>query len=363
MQKLSKWLKKYFIPHEHNEFRPHFLRHESMLISIIVILIIEITFLAQVFIVFDKTNFLAAVLPGVLTTLTNEKRAENDVPPLTQNELLNRAAQMKAEDMATNGYFAHTSPDGKTPWYWFEQVGYRYTSAGENLAVNFFESSDVAEAWMDSPSHRENIIKANYKEIGIGIASGVYKGRDTVFVAQLFGTPAIVTAPTIEPAPVPPTLVAVTPEPAPELEPQTLPPAPAPSNLPITLPPTSEPEVTPAETAVVVAPTTIQVLGEESREVKGESVAAPSQIKSFIQKVLTSPREYVTYTFAGIVLLVILALLLIMFIKAERAHPFMVARGIGLMAIIFVLLFVNIRMLHKDTQVPASSLSANAIAY
>ena len=144
MGRFSKWLKKYFIPHEHNNFKPHFLRHESMLFVFFVIIIIELGFLVQVFIVFDKTNFLASVLPGVLTMLTNEKRAENNVAPLVQNDLLIKAAQLKAEDMATRGYFAHVSPDGKTPWYWHDAVGYKYTYAGENLAINFTDSSDVA---------------------------------------------------------------------------------------------------------------------------------------------------------------------------------------------------------------------------
>ena len=47
------------------------------------------------------------------------------------------AAQAKADDMATKGYFAHTSPDGKNSWYWFKQAGYTFTYAGENLALDF----------------------------------------------------------------------------------------------------------------------------------------------------------------------------------------------------------------------------------
>ena len=69
---------------------------------------------------------MAAVLPGVLSTLTNEERQSDNLPTLTVSPILNKAAEMKAEDMATHGYFAHTSPEGKTPWYWLEQVGYQY---------------------------------------------------------------------------------------------------------------------------------------------------------------------------------------------------------------------------------------------
>src|SRR3989344_2881588 len=229
MDRISKWLKKYFVPHEGNSFEPHFLRHETITFLFLAVIVIELGFLVQVFIVFDKTKFLAAVLPGVLTSLTNDARAENNLPALTENSLLDEAARLKAEDMAARGYFAHTSPDGKSPWYWFNQVNYRYSLAGENLAVNFFESEDVARAWMNSPTHRANIVKKDYTEIGIGVANGIFEGRNTVFVAQLFGKPAIVapieapkktpvapsqpTPSTPPPAPTPPTVA--TPAPIP----------------------------------------------------------------------------------------------------------------------------------------------------
>ena len=339
MRRILDWLKKYFIPHGENEYKPHFLRHESMLLFFVVIIVIELGFLVQVFIVFDKTKFLAAVLPAVLTTLTNEERAENDAPPLVQNDLLTKAAQLKAEDMATHGYFAHTSPEGKTPWYWFNLVNYRYIKAGENLAVNFFESSDVAKAWMNSPTHRENIVKKDYTEIGIGVAKGIYEGKNTVFVAQLFGTPIKVLAEeNTAPAPTTPPIVA----------PKTTPPVTPPV---VAVVPTITQPVVPA-----ITPVSTQVLGEE--KATGES-----QIKLFIEKVLASPRQYATYVFLGIALLIILALLLAIFIKYEIQHPIIIARGFALIAIIIFLLFVNIKVFHLETKVPTDSMSASVIAY
>ena len=96
---------------------------------------------------------------------------------------------MKARDMAEKGYFAHTSPDGKNPWYWLEQAGYKYQYAGENLAVNFNDSKDVTEAWMQSPTHRANIVKNKYTEVGTGVATGIYEGRKAVFAVQLYANP------------------------------------------------------------------------------------------------------------------------------------------------------------------------------
>ncbi len=322
MQRISLWLKKYFIPHEGNEYKPHFLRHEAMLFFFFLVIIVELGFLIQVFLIFDKTKFLASVLPGVLATLTNEERALNDAPPLVENDLLKAAAQMKAEDMATRGYFAHTSPDGKTPWYWLNQVGYRFLAAGENLAVNFFESDDVGRAWMNSPTHRANIVKKDFTEIGIGVADGVYEGRHTVFVAQFFGTPlkiiplentASTQASTTTPESPKPEAVAV--------NTQTTPVSPAPE------------------------PIEIKVLGEETK---------------FIDKVLTSPRQSLTYAYMGIALLVLLALMLAVFIRSEIQHPKIIFRGLALVAVIIALSFVNLQVLNLDTKVPID-ISANVI--
>src|SRR3989344_6773903 len=236
MVQIHKWLKKCFVPHAENNFKPHFLRHESFLLFFSLIIVIELGFLVQVFVIFDKTGFLASVLPGVLTSITNEERAENNVSPLTENELLNRAAQLKAEDMAAKSYFAHTSPEGRTPWYWLEQVGYRYTYAGENLAVNFFESGDVSRAWMNSPSHRANIMKGDFTEIGIGVARGTYQGRSTIFVAQFFGKPLAVFAAPVEAEPALPTPEGIG---TPTSPPTNVGAAPSPTSVAATPPPPS----------------------------------------------------------------------------------------------------------------------------
>jgi len=366
MNWLSKWFKKYFIPHEGNGHHPHFLRHKSMLFFFILTLIVEIGFLAQILLIFNQTNFLASVLPGVLTALTNEKRADNHEAPLTENELLKEAALLKAQDMANRSYFAHVSPDGKTPWYWLEQVGYKYTSAGENLAVNFFESSDVADAWMNSPSHRANILKNNYKEIGIGVARGTYEGRSTVFVAQFFGTPMVVASPitpeetTPEPAPSTPapsskTTTVPNPTPKPKV---TKPTTPAPTP-PVKVTP---PEPTPEPSVVATAPTQIQVLGEET-VTPAPNPSLTLKIKSFVRKALTSPREYASYILATVLLITLFAILLFLFVKSELAHPFVIARGVALVAVIFLLMFINFSLLTPGAEVPTDNLSANVIAY
>jgi hypothetical protein len=133
----------------------------------------------------------ATVLVGTLNNLTNSERQQQNLSSLKENILLDKSAQFKADDMVKNGYFAHKSPDGKEPWYWLDSVGYKYSYAGENLAINFNESEDVVNAWMNSPTHKANIVKGSYTEIGTAIATGTYKGKDAVFVVQHYASPRV----------------------------------------------------------------------------------------------------------------------------------------------------------------------------
>lgn len=143
---------------------------------------------------FMSTNQFASVVNSVLVDLTNTDRAAYNVGTLTVNDKLTAAAQAKANDMATKSYFAHTSPEGLDSWYWFRGANYDFQSAGENLAVDFSDSADVERAWMNSPSHRDNILNGKYTEVGIATAAGVYQGHPTTFVVTMFGTPRTVAA-------------------------------------------------------------------------------------------------------------------------------------------------------------------------
>lgn len=197
MKKFFWHIKNYFIPTPGNKYHPHFFRKETAMAIGAVLVFLQIGYFVHTTLVFNKTGFLAAVLPGVLTALTNNDRAINGVGTLTEEPLLTVAAQKKAADMAEKGYFSHVTPDGKAPWYWLDLVGYNYSYAGENLAVNFTDSKDVEEAWMKSPTHRANIVRSEFTRIGIGTAQGVYEGKDVTFVVQFFATPAKTAKPVV----------------------------------------------------------------------------------------------------------------------------------------------------------------------
>ncbi len=179
----------HFIPSGGNAYRPHLLRKPWLLFFLTVVLTAEGFFTASIIAGESAKNFLSAVLPGEVIALTNTERVREGDGTLAENPLLMLAAQNKAKDMATKGYFSHTGPGGKSPWNWITEAGYSYQAAGENLAVRFDESSDVVNAWMASPTHRANIVKPVYTEIGVGTAQGVYEGIPATYVVQYFGTP------------------------------------------------------------------------------------------------------------------------------------------------------------------------------
>lgn len=169
--------------------RERWLLEGATLVALIVV-IIGVFFLSAIQYFVIRSGQAAAVISAVLVDLANGDRATNSLGGLTMNPRLVVAAQAKADDMAAKGYFAHKAPDGKDSWYWFKEAGYSFSYAGENLAVDFSDSADVERAWMNSPTHRENLLDPHFTEIGIAVAQGTFQGRATTFVVQMFGTPA-----------------------------------------------------------------------------------------------------------------------------------------------------------------------------
>lgn len=133
------------------------------------------------------------VAEGTLTVAgvvewTNIYRQQTGVNPLKQNPKLTAAAQGKLNDMFTKQYFAHVSPSGVGPSYWVENAGYAYKLTGENLALgNFGSDKALVDAWMASPGHKENILKAPYEEIGVAVGKGMFEGQETWLAVQVFG--------------------------------------------------------------------------------------------------------------------------------------------------------------------------------
>lgn len=175
------------LPHESNNHRAKLLHHSSLL------LLIAVLFLTSGLVSFiGKHNqgvlgISYSITPEELLILTNARRQEKGLPPLTINQSLVQAASRKVADMFAKNYWAHIAPDGTTPWYFIRSSGYEYVYAGENLARGFTTSEDVINAWMASPTHRENMLSPNYTEIGFAIQEGTLTGDDTVVVVEMMG--------------------------------------------------------------------------------------------------------------------------------------------------------------------------------
>ncbi|NBU33584.1 CAP domain-containing protein [bacterium] len=122
-----------------------------------------------------------------LLSATNTQRQQNNAPALTLNAKLASAAQAKANDMVARNYWSHTTPDGKDPWVFIDAVNYSYQKAGENLAYGFDSSKDTVVGWMNSPSHRTNMLDSSFREVGFGFANAssfVGTGEETIVVAM-----------------------------------------------------------------------------------------------------------------------------------------------------------------------------------
>lgn len=103
--------------------------------------------------------------------LVNAQRAQAGLPALHLDGALCLGARAKSQDMQQSHYFSHTSPNYGSPYDMMRQFGISYSYAGENIAMGYQTPETVVEAWMASPSHRENILSENYSALGVGYVS------------------------------------------------------------------------------------------------------------------------------------------------------------------------------------------------
>ena len=127
--------------------------------------------------------------------LHNQVRAQNGLATLAENGALAAAGKSHSDDMVARGYFEHTTPEGGT----FDQrilaAGYGNRFDGWALGENLIWSTGrlatpaaLMQSWMNSPGHRENIVKAGFRELGLGIRLGTPNGApDGVTVSAEFG--------------------------------------------------------------------------------------------------------------------------------------------------------------------------------
>lgn len=186
--RLRHHLHNHFIPHEGNGYHPHALRtpwvhtYGAILIGVKVLSVALVSLYAGV-------AHQTSITSSQIIALSNQARKEQGMTLVKSNGALARAAQAKAQDMIAKNYFAHISPSNVSPWYWYKQAGYKYAYAGENLAIDYVNASDVVAAWLKSPSHRRNLLNTRFQDIGVAVATGKINGAESVIVVQMFGAP------------------------------------------------------------------------------------------------------------------------------------------------------------------------------
>ncbi len=135
-----------------------------------------------------KLAVLSSITPENVVTLTNYERLKNNIKPLTINEELNKAASAKAKSLIEAQQFSHNLGNRRFS-SWIKDTEYEYSYVGENLAIDFSTSEGAMKAWMESPSHKKNILNKKFHEIGIAIIEDEFQGHNSILIVQIFGTP------------------------------------------------------------------------------------------------------------------------------------------------------------------------------
>jgi uncharacterized protein YkwD len=107
--------------------------------------------------------------------MVNDERTKHGLKPLQADPALSLVARAHSNDMFVKGYFAHDSPDGKSPFDRMRGSNVQFKFAGENLALA--QTLEIAHTnLMNSPGHRANILHPSFGRLGIGVLDGGFYG-------------------------------------------------------------------------------------------------------------------------------------------------------------------------------------------
>lgn len=177
-------IKNFFIPNNSNNYTPFLLSRKALAIYLIT--------LVSVNLILGQLGLFTVGADISIEQLLQQHNIEREVrglSPLRLNSTLSKSATSKSSVMLELNCWSHYCPPEKEPWDFFKESGYNYQHAGENLAEGFSSIDSVMSAWMNSPTHRENILNPNFKEIGFGFAYGPYQGKSqNVIITVHFGT-------------------------------------------------------------------------------------------------------------------------------------------------------------------------------
>ncbi len=372
----------FFIPNQNNNHQPHGLSTRYLKAYAVVLVLIKVITVGFLFFTYPTPAILSQKIAQEIFDLTNQSRQAENINILNWNEELTRAAQVKADDMVTNGYFAHISPDGKQPWEWIDKGDYYFLYMGENLAMDFSSARIAHSAFQQSPTHWKNIMNAKYQDMGVGVAVGTINNRETIVLVEFFGaqkqaptvvpvaqaaetkqvaaasTPIEVNMPTDESAviPVEPTTEKQVAKPIPSTEQIT--------DQPAATPPTvvesvvnediniktdeSLPDSLPAE---VIAPQPQELTPEINVPAEVNIADQPIVITSTSQEMSKSLVDYVIiftrYALLAFLLAFIIMLLINVLVRPHIQHGHMIVQSLGLIALTSTLLLTKFHFVEE----------------
>lgn len=132
--------------------------------------------------VIETSNEIITNDESKILSLVNEAREKNNLSKLEIDEALQNVARLKAEDLSKNNYFSHISPTYGTPFEMLKSNNITYKTASENIAGNS-SIENAFSSWMNSDSHKDNILSNNYNYTGIAVVDSIAYGK---IIVQFF---------------------------------------------------------------------------------------------------------------------------------------------------------------------------------
>jgi uncharacterized protein YkwD len=145
---------------------------------------------------FDNKKFFITVSILVLSVfclfvgVVAAAQVSKEKPVYSVDEVIFGINQERQKKMLKYQYFSHVNPKTEKKWSSFiKETNYQYLEIGENLATGFSNVDTMVESWMNSPSHRENILSDSFTETGLSVNVIQKPNSQEIVVAQNFGLP------------------------------------------------------------------------------------------------------------------------------------------------------------------------------
>lgn len=335
-------LKDFFIPHQGNNHKPHSVRSKALFAYLIFAILVKFTATGLLYIIYPTPGQMSEIVASKMFELTNTSRKANNLSTLRPDPILTRAAEAKGKDMIKKEYFAHDTPEGKRPWQWIEKDEYDYVYAGENLAMGFTSAEMVQEAFMNSPTHKKNILNSQYQDVGLAVVSGKMNGKLTDVLVVMFGTKRSAQAAAEGKKVVSQTKPQPKPQPQPQITPVIIP---------------SGTDVATSKTPIDAYPNTelnTEISG--ARYIKGDEIQPTGHGDGVLFVVVrgSSGRsisdtviDLTNIIFIAFIIFIVVALILNIFIKIRIQHYNLIVQTIAVLAFITALVLTKLHFIEK----------------